>query len=261
MNIDIAALLEIVKKTDTIIFNSEYRNQVSVKGPADYVTLVDKLVQDYLYQSFRSLYPDFDFMGEEKDNSDLTFSNHTWIIDPIDGTANLIHDCRFSAVSVGLWNGQKQKMELGIIYQPFSKELFYAIDGKGAYLNGSSIHVSDCARLQEGIISVGTAPYHKEHAREIFNLSHEMFLNCSDIRRTGSAALDLAYIACGRLDGYCEKLLSAWDYAAGLVILQEAGGQLTDYEGNPLSGIRSTSICCNNGRIHKEMLEIIHHHC
>ena len=260
MNIDIEKLIAIVKNTDTIIFNPKYRNQVSIKGPSDYVTQVDKMVQDYLYQEFRQLYPDFDFMGEEKDNSDLTFSNHTWIIDPIDGTANLIHDCRFSAVSVGLWNGKKQKMELGIIYQPFSKDVFYAIDGKGAYLNGTPIHVSDRTLLQECLISIGTAPYYKEHATELMNITHEMFLRCSDLRRSGSAALDIAYVACGRLEGYFEKLLSPWDYAAGLLILQEAGGQTTDYEGIPLDGTKKSSFCCSNGKIQKEMLAIIQNH-
>lgn len=257
MNIDIEKIIEIVKKTDAIIFNPEYLNQITVKGPADYVTMVDKTVQDYLYLSFRQLYPDFAFMGEEKDNSNLDFSKNTWIIDPIDGTTNLIHGCRFSAVSVGLWNGKEQKMELGIIYQPYSKELFYAIRGKGAFLNGEPIHVSKCSDFKDSVISIGTAPYHKEFAEEIARISRDMLSTCSDIRRTGSAALDIAYIASGRLEGYYEKILSPWDYAAGLVILTEAGGMLTDGNGQTLSGTCPSSVCCSNGAIHQEMIRII----
>lgn len=258
MKIDFSKIESIIRQTDSIIFNPEFLQQVTVKGPSDYVTLVDKMVQEYLYHSFRELYPDIEFMGEEKDNSDLNFNNNVWIIDPIDGTANLIHDCRFSAVSVGLWNGDRQKIDLGLIYQPFSKELFHAEDGKGAYLNGTPIKVSDRHLLKDSIISAGTTPYHKEYAAEVLNVSTNMLLNCSDIRRTGSAALDLAYVACGRIDGYFEKLLSPWDYAAGLLILQEAGGCITDYSGNPVSGTRVSSVCCSNKLIHEQMLHIIH---
>lgn len=259
MNIDIEKIIETIKKTDSIIFNPEYLNQITVKGPADYVTLVDKKVQDYLYQSFQELYPDIAFMGEEKDNSDLDFVKNTWIIDPIDGTTNLIHGCRFSAVSVGLWNGKEQEMELGIIYQPYSREVFYAQRGKGAFLNGEPIHVSKCTNFKDSVISIGTAPYHKEFAEEISRISHEMLTQCSDIRRTGSAALDIAYIASGRLEGYYEKILSPWDYAAGLVILKEAGGMLTDCSGQALSGTLASSVCCSNGAVHQEMLAIIQH--
>ena len=148
-------------------------------------------------------------------------------------------------------------MELGIIYQPFTKELFYAIDGQGAYLNGTPIHVSKRALLSESLISAGTTPYHKEFAWEVLKISHEMLLRCSDIRRTGSAALDFAYVASGRMDGYIEKIISPWDYAAGLLILKEAGGMLTDYAGNSLTGTKVSSVCCSNGVIHHEMLEII----
>lgn len=270
MKIDIAKIIEIVRNTDSIIFNPEYLNQITVKGPADYVTVVDKLVQEYLYNSFQALYPDFDFMGEEKDNSDLDFTKNTWIIDPIDGTTNLIHDCRFSAVSVGLWNGEKQKMELGIIYQPYSKELFYGADGQGAFLcdgtiediqealsKSKPIHVSNRDQFKDSVISAGTTPYHKEYAWEIMKISHEMLVRCSDIRRVGSAALDIAYVASGRIEGYFEKILSPWDYAAGNVILKEAGGCLTDYDGKELAGTKVSAVCCSNGLVQQEMLEII----
>lgn len=257
MNADFSKIRKIIEQTDAIIFDSDLLHQVSVKGPADYVTLVDKKVQEYLQRSFKELYPDIDFMGEEKDNSDLDFSKSVWIIDPIDGTANLIHGYRFSAVSVALWNGSSQKIEMGIIYQPFSKEIFYAVSGEGAYLNGSRIKVSDRTRLQDCIISAGTTPYHKEYAREVLEISTDMLLQCSDIRRSGSAALDIAYVACGRVDGYFEKILSPWDYAAGLLILQEAGGSLTDYFGHCPTGTAVTSVCCSNGAIQDQMLDII----
>lgn len=253
---ELSRIIDIIRQTDAIIFNPEYLNQISVKGPADYVTQADKKVQEYLQNSFQALYPDFAFMGEEKDNSDLDFQKNTWIIDPIDGTANLIHDYQLSTVSVGLWNGELQQMELGVVYQPFTHELFHAVRGQGAYRNGSPIHVSG-RRFDESIIAIGTSPYHKEYAQEAMRISTDMLLGCSDIRRFGSAALDISHIACGRTEGFFERILSPWDYAAGLLILQEAGGCITDYAGNSLTGTAVSSVCCSNGLIHQEMLDII----
>ncbi|MBQ8803517.1 MAG: inositol monophosphatase [Tyzzerella sp.] len=257
MNIDFTKIKEIILQTDSIIFDPELLNQVTVKGPADYVTLVDKNVQTYLQTALSTLYPDIDFMGEEKDNTNIDFTGDVWIIDPIDGTTNLIQNCNFSAVSVGLWNGKKQKIELGIIYQPFTKEFFHAIDGQGAFLNGVPIRVSTKTELKNCIISAGSTPYHKEYADEVFKITKNMYLNCSDIRQTGSAALDIAYVACGRLDGYFEKILSPWDYAAGHLILKEAGGHMTDYYGKAPTGTHISSVCCSNSLVHEQMMDII----
>lgn len=214
-------------------------------------------VQSYLQDSLFHLCPHIQFMGEEKDNNEIDFDKDLWILDPVDGTTNLIQNCSFSAVSLGLWNGKKKKIVLGIIYQPFTKELFFASDGQGAFLNGSPIHVSSKNAFSSCVISAGTTPYYKEFADEVFDASKRVFLNCSDIRRTGSAALDMAYVACGRLDGYFDKILSPWDYAAGYLIIKEAGGFTSDYSGELPSFTHKSSICCSNALIHTQLLSLV----
>lgn len=257
MLIDYKQVQQIVRQTDSIIFNSDLLQHTFTKGPADYVTLADKRVQTYLQDSLSNLYPQIQFMGEEKNNDEIDFGNDMWILDPIDGTTNLIQSCNFSAVSLGLWNGKTQSIVLGIIYQPFSKEFFYAAEGQGAFLNDSPIHVSSKKELNNCVISAGTTPYHKQFADEVFEASKKVFLNCADIRRTGSAALDMAYVACGRLDGYFDKILSPWDYAAGYLIVKEAGGLTTDYLSDHPSGTHVSSICCSNSLIHPQLLNLI----
>ena len=256
MNTNHQLIQQLVRQTDSIIFNPALLNQTYTKGPGDYVTLVDKQVQAYLQDALRSHYPHIQFMGEEKDNQEINPQEDIWILDPIDGTTNLIQNCNFSAVSLGLWSGKEQKVILGIIYQPFAKELFYAADGKGAYLNGTPIHVSSKQQFDRCVISAGTTPYYKEHADEVFDASKEVFKRCADIRRTGSAALDMAYVACGRLDGYFEKILSPWDYAAGYLLIKEAGGITTNYENAAPAVTQISSICCGNPYIQPQLLQL-----
>lgn len=257
MDINIKDLIQIIQGTDTFIFNSKLSQSITEKGPADYVTMVDTSVQQYLYDKLTATYPTIEFMGEEQDNSKLNFKKDTWIIDPIDGTTNLVHDCKFSAVSIGLWNGAKQKITLGVVYQPFSKDIFYAIENEGAFLNDEPIHVTTQSSFKDSLIAIGTSPYYKSNVDEVWATTKDIFLNCSDIRRGGTASLDIAYVACGRLDGFVEKILSPWDYAAGIIILQEAGGIITDYNGNLPSGTHKSSICCSNKLLHSELLNIV----
>lgn len=254
---DVIKIEDILRKADSIIFDESLRNSISVKGSADYVTKVDIMVQEYLQSTLQELYPEIAFMGEEKNNQNVDFTLDTWIIDPIDGTTNLIHDCQFSAISVGLWSGKEQKIVFGMIYQPFSKDIYYAEAGQGAYLNGNRIHVSKETMFANSLIAIGTSPYQKELADDVWAIAKDIFLHCADIRRAGAASLDLAYVACGKLDGFYEQTLSAWDYAAGMLILKEAGGVITDYLGNEPAGNTKSSICCCNPNLQKEMLNII----
>lgn len=252
MKINMEELIQIVKQTKPHFEDAGAAGQVTVKGISDYVTQVDFHVQEQLGQALADRYPDIQFMGEEKDNSGIDFSGAVWILDPVDGTTNLIHNFRNSAVSLGLCvNGE---MQAGIIYQPYTDEVFWAEKGKGAYLNGRRIYVSRAECLKDSLVSVGTSPYNHELAEENFRNFKEIFLSCQDIRRIGSAAIDLAYVASGRVEAYFERNLKPWDYAAGLLLVQEAGGTVTDFEGRPVALHKPSDIVAGNGKVGEELV-------
>ena len=191
------------------------------EGHANFVTNIDRETQAFLEENLLRLLPGSVFIGEEKDNPELTDAP-TWIVDPLDGTTNMIHDYRMSAVSVALC--ENKKPVTGVIWQPFTRELFYAEAGGGAFLNGRPVRVSEVP-FRDALVAVGTAPYYGELEETGMKLAGAFLHACADIRRSGSAALDLAYLACGRHEIFCEMRLKPWDYAAGSLIVREAGGQ------------------------------------
>ena len=211
----------IARRAGDIILAHEIRRIDQKEGHANFVTSVDQAVQEELVSALTALLPGSRIIGEEKENDSLTDA-YTWIIDPVDGTTNLIHDYRFSAVSIALLKNRKPV--IGLIYQPYTKELFYAEAGRGAYLNGERIHTADHP-IETALIAFGTSPYQAELAQKSMRIAHAFLLRAADIRRTGSAALDLAYVACGRVDAFFELTLKPWDYAAGALLIEEAGGR------------------------------------
>ena len=206
---------------------------VRTKGETDYVTNVDLAVQELLRERLTALAPDVQFMGEEQDNTGLDWSRPCWILDPVDGTTNLIHRFRHSAVSLALTKAGQ--ILFGVVYNPYSGECFTARRGQGAFCNGSPIRVSSADRLEDSLLSVGTVPGRRELADTAFRQMRTLYDTCQDVRRTGCASLDLCWVACGRLDGYVELSLQPWDYAAGMLIVAEAGGRVTAPDGSPLS--------------------------
>jgi len=192
------------------------------EGHGNFVTTVDCAVQDYLFAALADLLPGSRFIGEEQENDALTDAP-TWVVDPVDGTCNLIHNYRHSAVSIALL--ENQQPVLGAVYQPYTDELFLAIKGRGATLNGERISVSSHP-FDHALVCFGTSPYHPALAERSIKLALGFLLNTADIRRSGSAALDLAYVACGRQDVYFEITLKPWDFAAGALLVTEAGGKL-----------------------------------
>lgn len=248
-------MAEIVRSAENIFEDRDDSQKVHTKGRADYVTDVDLHVQQYLSGKLAEVFPDVQFMGEEKDNSDIDFQGKVWILDPVDGTTNLIHDMRASAISLGYAEGGKIKA--GVIFCPFSKELFMAERGKGAWLNGKRMHVSQAKTLGESLIAFGTAPYYHEYTDWSFNAAKKLFLQCQDIRRSGSAAIEFAYVAAGRLDGIFEKLLSPWDFAAGICLVEEAGGKVTDLEDRPVDFSKKSGILASNGQVHEAILDCL----
>ena len=191
----------------------------------DLVTSCDRETQEYLVEKLGNICPQASFLCEEEGMQD-TSGQYRFIIDPIDGTANFINRYGHSAISVAF--ADKTEILWGIVYNPYSKELYEAEKGRGALLNGEPIHVND-QPLKHSLVNIGTSPYYKELKEETFRLTEILMDFCLDIRRSGSAALDLCYVAAGRCGLYYEMMLSPWDYAAGMCIVKEAGGVVTDW--------------------------------
>ena len=195
--------------------------RVHLKGRDDFVTDTDIAVQKLVREKLAALGEDIGFVGEEN-ASNGPLNGDIWILDPVDGTSNLIHDYKYSCVSLALVRDGKP--ELGMVYNPFTEEMFSAIRGQGAFLNGEAIHVTDVVNMQFANISFGVAPGDRDKAQEVFKVALEVYRKCHDLRRMGSAALELCYVAAGRQDGYYEFGLKPWDIAAGALIVREAGG-------------------------------------
>lgn len=249
---DIQRIISLVKESKGIITNREMATHVKEKGVADYVTPVDVAVQNFLKKELYKLSPDIQFLGEETGLQQMSADSY-WILDPVDGTTNLIHDYHHSVVSLALC--QQNEIVLGIVYDPYHDELFSAIKGNGCFLNDQPIHTSAAQTLSETIIGIGTAK--RELAKENFARFLKVYEHSQDIRRLGSAALELAYTACGRQGGYFEVYLNPWDYAAGLLLVQEAGGKVTDWNGNPLNPAQGSQVIGTNGKVHEELLKLL----
>jgi len=248
-------IIDLVHSTRSIIFNEEMAHAVTVKGAADYVTKVDVAVQEYLRNELQKLTPDVILLAEEQENNNLDPSKSYWILDPIDGTTNLIHDYRMSAVSLGLYeNGQ---VVFGVVYNPFSNETFHAELGKGAFLNDKPIHVSHREALDTCIIALGSSPYEKDKASVLFPIFQNVFTHTADFRRSASAALDLCYLAAGRIDGYFELNLKPWDYAAGSLLVREAGGAISTWTGGQLPYLENSDILTATPEIYAQLKTLI----
>lgn len=215
-------------------------------GHANFVTEYDSRVQKELFDRLAKILPEAKFMGEEDDaSSSFADKGYLFIVDPIDGTTNFIRQNHTSCISVGLLKDGESV--LGVVYNPYKKELFYAEKGKGAFCNSAAIHVSE-EPLSNSILLFGTAPYYEELAKSSFDIAYHYFRKCLDLRRSGSAAIDLCDIACGRAELFFELRLSPWDYAAGSLIIQEAGGFICDSELTDLQFEKpQTIIACGKG--------------
>ena len=228
--------------------------QVSVKGPGDFVTASDKNVEKILIQELQKARPNYSILSEEigKIENDISFK---WIIDPIDGTANFLHGIPHFAISVAL--EQDKEIICGIIFDPIKDEMFLAEKGNGSYLNNQRIRVSARSKLKDSIIFTG-GPRINYKDRELSLNEYKKFSSkvLIPIRKMGSAALDMAYVAAGRCDGFWQRNLQYWDYAAGIILVKEAGGFVTDFEGNK-QFIENETILATNSKINKEMMEVL----
>lgn len=243
----------LLKKAGKLFADRNAAAHTREKGVADYVTEVDFAVQQFIRRRLEELYPEVQFLSEEKSNEEIDKNGLVWVLDPVDGTTNLIHDYRASVISLALM--QKGSVVLGMIYNPYTDELFSAQKGKGSYCNGQKIEVSGAETMEKCLISIGTSPYYKEMAEKNFKVFQAIFKDCQDIRRSGSAALDLAYVACGRIEAYFERNLKIWNYAAGMLLVRESGGQVTDYRGNDADTEMISNITAANPKINSVLTE------
>ncbi len=220
------------------------------KKPFDFVTDIDKKSEEYIIGKIKKHFPDHEIYAEESQKN-RSARDKCWIIDPLDGTTNFIHGYAINAVSIALENNGK--IVLGVIYDPYRDELFCAELGKGAFLNNNPISVSNRSKLRHCLIATGFPFKNRQYLEHYWQVLAEIFMEVSGIRRTGSAALDLAHIACGRFDGFWELKLSPWDIAAGSILIEEAGGKISDFEGKS-SHIWSGDVIASNNLIHDFLL-------
>jgi len=243
---------EISRAAGEIIKQGYYKDSVNTehKGSVDLVTDIDLASEKYLISRIRERFPTDSILAEEK--PDLTSSGRVWIIDPLDGTTNFAHRFPNFAVSIGL--EIEGVLKYGVVYQPITDEMFWAELGKGAFLNSKQIQVSQTAKLSQSLIGTGF-PYDRwEHGEAYGKDFIKVMRSCQGIRRAGAAAIDLCYLASGRLDGFFEQKLKPWDLAAGSLIIIEAGGKITGYKQEDWDIYQSKTVA-SNGLIHAELCQ------
>lgn len=228
------------------------RLTVEAKGPSDFVSDVDRLAESEIINVLRHAYPDHAVLAEETGHH--AGNEHLWIIDPLDGTTNYLHGFPQFAVSLAMQH--KSKLEHAVVFDPHKNELFTASRGQGARLNERRIRVSQTHDLENALLGTGFPFRSHEHLDDWLNTLRVLLLHSSGVRRPGSAALDLAYVACGRYEGFWEFGLKPWDMAAGALLIQEAGGMVSDISGGQ-SFLESGHILAGNPKIHAEMLHHI----
>jgi len=238
-----------------IIGNLNKIKEIDYKGKFNLVTNVDQQSQDKIVEIIHHSLPDHGILAEEKGGLKKKDSPYKWLIDPLDGTTNYAHGYPCFCVSIAL--EKEGNVIMAVIYNPVLNELFFAEKGKGAFLNGGKICASQTKKVSRSLLATGF-PYNRG---ENLNYHLKQFKNfmehCHGIRRDGSAALNLSYLAMGRFDGFWEVNLSPWDTAAGSLIVKEAGGKITTFSGKPFSHYAKETLA-SNGLIHQEMLKILH---
>ncbi len=225
--------------------------------PSDLVTEVDRESEKLITDGLHARFPSHTVIGEENEGSaGITREGFTWYVDPLDGTTNFVYGIPFCSVSVGL--ADSGGLIAGVVYDPFRNELFCAQKGSGTFLNNRPVHVDTSRKsLKEALLVTGY-PANKAFGARLQRINyHRVIDGCANLRALGSAALELAYIACGRLTGFWENTLMPWDVAAGSLLVEEAGGKVTGIDGEPLRLKDHLSIVASNGLIHDELLEIL----
>jgi myo-inositol-1(or 4)-monophosphatase len=240
---------ELAREAGSLLMSYFGKVAIEYKGDVDLVTVADRNSEELIVGRIRKLWPGHDLMGEEGSRTE-TGSDFRWYIDPLDGTTNFAHGFPVFCVSMGLEH--KGERIVGVIYDPTRDELFTAEKGSGSTLNGKPISVSNTRRLAESLLATGF-PSHKRHKNPNIHFYHQITLRSHGVRLAGSAALDLCNVASGRCDGFWEFNLNPWDTAAGVLLVEEAGGKVTNFTGGPFA-ISSREVLASNVVIHDELL-------
>jgi myo-inositol-1(or 4)-monophosphatase len=228
--------------------------QVSHKGPSDFVTAADIKAEKTLRAELQKARPRFGFLMEESGEIQGEDGKHRWIIDPIDGTTNFLHGIPHFAISIGL--EMEGEMIAGLVYNPIVEEVFWAEKGQGAFLNDKRLRVSARNRMSEAVMATGI-PFHGRPGHEPFiDQMGRVMKDVAGIRRMGAASLDLAYVAAGRFEGFWEAGLQPWDIAAGVLLVREAGGFVTDFKGDK-NVLASGNVVAANAKLHKQFLDLV----
>lgn len=244
--------IDIAREASALL--SEYARQrvgFELKGDHDLVTVADRASEELIVGRLRKEFPDHHIMAEEGGET-AGSSEYRWYVDPLDGTTNFAHG--FPVYNVTLALEHRGELIAGVIADPSRGEVFFVEQGGGAFLNGERIHVSKAPRLAEALAGTGF-PSRKRHQNVNVHFFHQVSMVTHGVRRAGAAALDLAYVACGRLDMFWEFSLNPWDIAAGVLLIQEAGGRVSDMRGAPLQ-LRAETILADNGLLHQEALDL-----
>jgi myo-inositol-1(or 4)-monophosphatase len=249
------AAIELGREAGAILMEGYGRShRPERKGRIDLVTEYDRRSEELLLRRIRERYPGHGVLAEESGAHHAADGAPRWIIDPLDGTTNFAHNYPFFAVSIGV--EVEGEVTAGVVFDPVRDELFAAARGHGATLNGAPIRVSGIERVEHGLLVTGFSYDVREHPERYIPLFEAFLLRAQGIRRDGSAALNLCYLANGRFDGFWEGDLAPWDTAAGVLIVREAGGRVTDYAGGPFR-LDGHEILASNGHVHEEMMGII----
>ena len=227
-------------------------DSLDYKGSFNLVTNADKESEKYIVSNILKHRPDDNILAEEGNNKQSQKNNRLWMIDPIDGTTNYAHSYPFFAISIGL--SIDDELTCAVVYNPVTRELFTAQKGCGAHLNGQKIKVSTISKLENSLLATGFSPDVKQNKTDNKVNFNRLTGLCHGVRRDGAASLDLAYVACGRLDGYWEYHLKPWDIAAGALLIIEAGGKVSDIEGHKFD-FKNPDILVSNGLIHSQVLD------
>ncbi|TAK48411.1 MAG: inositol monophosphatase [Xanthobacteraceae bacterium] len=235
-------------------FNEVEKLQVSVKGPANFVSAADKRAEELIYDELTKARPGYSFIGEEGGSRPGSDPSHTWIVDPLDGTTNFLHGIPYFAISIGLQ--REGTIVAGVVFNPVTDELYFGERGKGAFCNDQRLRVAARRHLMDCVVACGLPHF----GRGDLELSRAEMMavqpTVSGLRRFGASALDLAYVAAGRFDAYWERDLAPWDMAAGLLLVREAGGFVTDLDdGDQI--LEKGSVLAANAAIHRDLLKIL----
>lgn len=244
-------LEKLIRTAGQQLLSGEGRAVTEKEGIGNYVTELDKRLQEQLRDDLSKLLPEAGFQGEE--GGSCQTSGLRWIVDPIDGTTNFVRGLRYSCVSVALAEDDTPLM--GVVYNPYADQCYSGEKGKGAWCNGQPIHVSE-RELSRSLLGVGITAYEREETERMFRLFQNLFAHCEDLRSFGSAALDLCAVGAGTLDVYVELQLQPWDYAAASCIITEAGGVISDLKGNPLPFHTGSGVLAADKAAYEEALAV-----